>query len=320
MIKLETSDGIVWNYDDRVVDLIIDANKQQQVIIDLNGEGPCLASLNLIPKLERLCQEFNWPKEKFLIETCNILEDRAQWPMIIDVKGLVEIQQGQKLNYIPNKNITKHFGIFIGRSNSFRLWLTSLLYNNYKDSSTITFHYDYHSDFHKDNLGIDRLLPELDNIGRLDEIVNLVKSSPIGNSRTYPILCPQNFDVIKQYDQIFLDIACETYFTGRTFFPTEKTWRSIISGTPFVVQGPIDFLKNLKRLGFKTFDQYWSEEYDVADGALRLYKLKNIVDQIGTKSITELNSMYQDMFPILEYNQQVFRELTFKKIKEEFNV
>lgn len=320
MIKLETSDGLVWNYDDRVVDLLIAAQREQQVVIDLNGEGPCLHSLNLIPKLERLCQEFNWPKEKFLIKTCNILEDRKLWPMSIDVNGLVEIRQGQQLQYIPNKHIQKHFGIFIGRSNSFRLWLTSLLYNSYQDTSKITFHYDYRSDFHRDNLGIDRLLPELDDIGRLDEIANLVKSSPIGNSPTYPILCPQNFDVIKQYDQVFLDVACETYFTGNTFFPTEKTWRAIISKTPFVTQGPIGFLKNLKRLGFKTFNQYWPEEYDVSGGALRLYEIKNVIDLVGSYSLQELNSMYQDMLPILEHNKNVFNELTFKKIKEEFNV
>lgn len=320
MIKLETSDGLVWNYDDRVVDLIIEASQHQQVTIDLNGEGPCLASLNLIPKLERLCQEFNWPREKFHIRTCNVLEDTSQWPMTVDVNGLVEIRQGQQLKYTANKTIEKHFGIFIGRSNSFRLWLTSLLYNDHRDRSTITFHYDYRSDFHRDNLGIDRLLPELDNISRLDEIANLIKSSPIGNNPTYPILCPQNFDVIKQYDKIFLDVACETYFTGQTFFPTEKTWRSIISCTPFVVQGPIGYLKNLKRLGFKTFDQYWSEEYDAAGGALRLYELKNVIDYIGSKNVAELDAMYQDMLPVLQHNQQVFKELTFKKIKEEFNV
>lgn len=320
MIKLETSDGLVWNYEDRIVDLIVAANQQQQVTIDLNGEGPCLSSLNLIPKLEKLCQQFNWPREKFHIKTSNVLEDTTLWPMTVDVNGLVEIRQGQQLQFHPNKEFDKHFGIFIGRSNSFRLWLTSLLFNDYKDKSVITFHYDYRSDFHRDNLGIDKLLPELDNINRLDEIANLVKASPIGTSPTYPILCPQNFDVIKQYNNIFLDVACETYFTGRTFFPTEKTWRSIISKTPFVIQGPIGYLKNLKRLGFKTFDQFWSEEYDTAGGALRLYEIKNVIDYVGSKPLGHLCSMYQDMLPILEHNYQVFQQLTFKQIREEFNV
>lgn len=320
MIKLETSDGLVWNYDDRVVDLLIAAQHEQQVVIDLNGEGPCLTSLNLIPKLERLCKTFGWPREKFLIKTCNILEDQTLWPMTIDVTGLLEIQKGQQLQFAANKNITKKFGIFIGRSNSYRLWLTSLLFNTYRDQSNITFHYDYNSDFHKDNLGIDKLLPELDSISELDEIARLVKSSPIGNSPTYPILCPQNFDVIKQYNSIFLDVACETYFTGHTFFPTEKTWRAIISKTPFVVQGPIDYLNNLKRLGFKTFDNYWSEEYDVIAGINRLYEIKTVIDFVGRQSVEQLNAMYADMQPILEHNYRVFQKLTFKQIKEEFNV
>ena len=320
MIKLETSDGLVWNYEDRVVDLVIQAHQHKQVIVDLNGEGPCLSSLNLIPKLERLCQEFNWPREKFHIKTCNIVEDTALWPMTVEANGLVEIQQGQHLDYVANKNIQKHFGIFIGRSNSFRLWLTSLLYNQYLDQSAITFHYDHRADFHRDNLGVDRLLPELEDIVQLDQIANLIKASPLGSNPTYPILCPQNFDVVKQYDHVFLDVACETYFTGQTFFPTEKTWRGIISKTPFVVQGPIDYLKNLKRLGFKTFSDYWTEEYDSAGGALRLYELKNVVDQIGSKSLQELNSMYADMQPILEHNYQVFKELNFNKIREVFNV
>ena len=59
-----------------------------------------------------------------------------------------------------------------------------------------------------------------------------------------------------------MDIVVETYVSGQSFFPTEKTLRPIIAQTPFIVMGPKGYLANLRRMGFMTFGQWWDESYD----------------------------------------------------------
>lgn len=46
------------------------------------------------------------------------------------------------------------------------------------------------------------------------------------------------------------------------FNPTEKIVKTLIAGMPFVVVASPFFLKNIRHLGFKTFDSLWDESYD----------------------------------------------------------
>jgi hypothetical protein len=43
---------------------------------------------------------------------------------------------------------------------------------------------------------------------------------------------------------------------------SEKTYRSIINGTAFVVQGAAGFLSNLRSLGFETWSSFIDESYN----------------------------------------------------------
>jgi len=81
------------------------------------------------------------------------------------------------------------------------------------------------------------------------------------------------------------------------------------------LQGPTNYLSNLKKLGFETFSKYWDEGYDQHDGMTRLHGMKNIIDQLSKKSTQDLELMYNDMMPILEHNKSVLLHLTDEKLK-----
>lgn len=59
-----------------------------------------------------------------------------------------------------------------------------------------------------------------------------------------------------------VSVVSET--TQNEFFPTEKTYKSLMLGHPFVLYGHCGSLDKLKRLGFLTFDPYIDESYDRA--------------------------------------------------------
>jgi hypothetical protein len=92
-------------------------------------------------------------------------------------------------------------------------------------------------------------------------------------------------------------------------FISEKTMRPIRAFQPFVVFGMVDTLKDLKELGFKTFDQYWNEEYDnIQDTQQRLEEIISVVKTLSNLSTDSWLQMYKDMKPILEHNYKVLME------------
>jgi hypothetical protein len=86
-----------------------------------------------------------------------------------------------------------------------------------------------------------------------------------------------------------------------------------------MLQGPAGFLSNLKRLGFRTFSDYWDESYDEDGGMNAIQTIQRNIDMLSNKSITDLNMLYNDMLPILKHNQDVFLELTETKFKNIWN-
>ena len=79
--------------------------------------------------------------------------------------------------------------------------------------------------------------------------------------------------------------------------------------TPFIVQGPQNFIKHFKRLGFKTFDTWWSEGYSEDINDYQLKGIIDIIDVLSTLTVTQLESVYAEMAPVLEHNYQLMLEI-----------
>lgn len=111
------------------------------------------------------------------------------------------------------------------------------------------------------------------------------------------------YDESEIFENSFLWIASETKKTHNGIYITEKTWKAIAYGSPFCINGDYGSLRYLKDLGFKTFDNFWDESYDTANDFEKIKKITTIVDDICKKSLEELNQLYVEMLPILQYNQ-----------------
>jgi hypothetical protein len=120
-------------------------------------------------------------------------------------------------------------------------------------------------------------------------------------------------NIIQIYDQIFCDLVAETYITGNSFFPTEKTLRPIIAKTPFIVLGPKGFLQNLKKLGFLTFSDWWDEEYDNFSGIERIRMIQNTVNSIMQWDDYKLAQVLKEMQPTLNNNLNTYMEYKYVK-------
>lgn len=312
-IKLLVSDGKIWNKDRAIFELI-DAVKQGPVNVDLFHEGPCCQTSGINSVLDLVIDYTGCDKSTIFITTSNQL---ASSPYTEVRKGFVELDLAKKIS--QNKihvysTLKKTFGIFIGRSNWARLGIASHLHTRYYDKTNITFHYDPSLDFYSDNFGIEELVTK--NWNQCNDVFKFLSHLPIKNDQqVYPILWDKGaYNLDDQYQDIFCEVVCETFFTGKVFFFTEKLMRCILNRRPFIVQGPRYFLKNLKKLGFQTFDQWWDEGYSDDSTDATINSLKQNIDWIAKQSPDTISKWYLEMHPLLEHNFNTLKNLTNTQI------
>ena len=88
---------------------------------------------------------------------------------------------------------------------------------------------------------------------------------------------------------------------------TEKIFKPVVLKQPFVLVGGAGCLEYLHSYGFKTFDNWWSEDYDgITDNQERMQAVADIVNWIGAKNISELEKIRAGMKDVLDYNYSHF--------------
>ena len=111
-------------------------------------------------------------------------------------------------------------------------------------------------------------------------------------------------DESKIFSDAFVWIASETKKMHDGIYITEKTWKAIAYGSPFLINGDNGSLDYLHQQGYKTFHDYWDESYDHMDDHGKINHICGIVKNLCSKPLTEINSLYEKMIPILEHNQK----------------
>ena len=186
------------------------------------------------------------------IETYNLIQKDIEGIVIKKQNTLVPFlyYQQNKL-FKKEKEIEKHFGLFVSGSRWHRLFLASNLFNNYKDKLIISYRQNIKDKNQPCNLYIDELFLrtfKLNNNKFLNDIFNFILNLPLEvttdtNNNTGYINYDEAFNISHLYKKIFVDIVCETWHEGDCFYPTEKISRAIVCYTPFIVYGGKNFLK-----------------------------------------------------------------------------
>ena len=98
-------------------------------------------------------------------------------------------------------------------------------------------------------------------------------------------------------------VVTETIFYDEKLHLTEKIFKPIVARRPFLLVGAPGNLAYLKSYGFKSFDCWIDERYDLeTDPDQRLAKIVNELDKLCKLSDSDLMHMYKEMQDILEHN------------------
>jgi hypothetical protein len=166
-----------------------------------------------------------------------------------------------------------------------------------------------------------------ENISILDAVSPLVNKYPdiqqVFAAQSLPINFKDETDhpmhscwlsLFEQSAESLLYLVTETVATGRRHHLTEKTFKPIALGMPFVIVGTKGSLEYLRSYGFKTFGHLWDESYDLAEDSVRIERIASLLrslDELPTDGKQDLFDAAQE---VIEHNWNHFYNGGFEAV------
>ena len=120
---------------------------------------------------------------------------------------------------------------------------------------------------------------------------------------------PASNIVEEHYNRTFCSVVPETLDDSNVIFFSEKTWKTIAVGHPFMLLSSPGMLKALREMGYYTYGAWWDEGYDVIKN--RDDRVRHIVNELKRLSAfprEQLINMRTSMQPVIEHNQLLFNQ------------
>lgn len=299
MVKFEisgTSDKF-WNKNEFVNFL---ANHQKQdIVLTMAPEAVCLRTLGVYKLLDAF--EFSSVE----IQTWNPLEQHQKYYINFLGKNFWFDKQHSISDTLHDWDETHTFLCLYHRPTAARLALAS-----YVRSYSSVVHFSANLDIDQiDQFELDKLLKW--HVRSVPRAAQLITELPLLQGSKNGLTAFHGYDysdpLTNLYRSILVDIVTESHVSGQTFFPTEKTIRPILLKKPFVMFASANYLDYLHQMGFLTFNEFWSEEYDGYEQGDRLTRIYTVIDSIAKRSKQDLIDMYWDMKFVLDHNYQLLR-------------
>ena len=280
-----------------------------------------------------------------------------------NVQTTIEYQEGlrQQFKDIDELKIRNHHGLnYNRRPHPHRVYiLTKLISLNILDKISYSWggiHMTLPEDWYettdvtlKDQAMQERTQKFMDN--KQEELWNTVESNRIiGGERDWESLTtlvnmqPKSFPdedlKINKADSLNFDHVRDVYFqiVSETFalhndpdcFLSEKAYKPLACGMPFVIWGPRNSVLTLAKQGYHTFEDWINHDYDgIEDSASRMGRLVEEIERLCAIPPEEWSIMLKEMLPKLIDNAMMIRNLNNESlrrippsdyVKEDFNV
>lgn len=307
--------GDEWNNKEQVKEILAGLPNKEKVVFNLLSEGPSLARIGLISLAE------NYDLDFYIESWANNIENvpfkktthsnRSHFYPMSNHYWIDTID-----NFVPTDY---RFGLFLGRStlsrnrilyDSSTRWpgkfLLSKMRNKYQLNSWVT-----------NPMSLENQSEWFENV---EVVQHWMSNCPVNSIDNYVIqdqyITPElssaelALSLLKFYKKFNVELVCETYTLGETFFPTEKTVRPIVGNRPFIVYGPKNFLHNLKQQeGFQTFNSIWDESYDQLEGRARWNAMSELVDHLLSLTDQEWTQVVEQASVITQHNRTILKNI-----------
>jgi hypothetical protein len=304
-----TADNFIWNQVE-LVDFLV-KNQGGTISIDTRTEGASCLAVGLYDLLDK----FNF--EYVEIRSGNCIEQHNKY--FIRVQSL--LQWAHVKNPVDSKyhiwNGNKIFLAYYGRPIWHRLGVAGHLLAQYPTESHVNLRGDYNNEDSRKLFEVTELFtnaPEqIKNFSSIADSLPLMLEKQDGYTPGQQDTSGFTDQLLEFYPNILIDVVSESYTSGDTFCPTEKTFRPMLMKKPFIIMGPKNHLIYLRQLGFKTFYEFWDEDYDGHNPVTRFQLIIELLDKLATKPKNELDTMYHKMQNILDHNYNLLINRSYSR-------
>jgi hypothetical protein len=119
----------------------------------------------------------------------------------------------------------------------------------------------------------------------------------------------------RPYLDTYFSLVTETVFDYPYTFRTEKIWKPIAIGHPWIAVSNAGYYRDMRALGFRTFNNLIDESFDqIEDNSQRLERIALEVEWLCQQ---DLAKFAREAYNVCKYNQQLLAELS-PKLRKEF--
>ena len=109
------------------------------------------------------------------------------------------------------------------------------------------------------------------------------------------------------YRDTYFSLVTETVFNYPYSFRTEKIWKPVAVGHPWIAVANCGFYRDIRNLGFQTFNHVIDESFDQIDNSQdRIERIAQVVEDLCQQ---DLASFYKECYNVCKYNQQLYTEM-----------
>lgn len=295
--------GDIWNNRNEVEELLKTLEPNTSIMLDACSEGPSLRYLGVVDLFEQYNFDVSVTRWSNAVETvpfqrhfCN--SQSHFYPMA------THYWTEEKYN---NPTAEFKFGLFLGRDTTARNQILYDAFHRWPDRFLLSKMSNLHSKTQKLNSN--------------NTVENWINTCPVSSLQGYTIQDQYKIPELStgqmmstlikdHYPRFNIELVCETYTLGDTFFPTEKTVRPIVGNKPFIVYGPKGFLSNLRSTErFRTFDDLWDESYDQLEGQQRWDAICYLIDQLSALPESQWIEIIHRASTITNHNRNILENI-----------
>ncbi len=285
--NLDISHGIPVRDNSFVWDQSMSCNK-------LNNVGYLLTSEKDSESVKYVCDKFGWKPLYYFFHGWAALD----WYRGYDRTFLIQPWAGRKISktfLAPNR--------IVAGERQHRL---EVLYHIFKN------------DMSHNHVSCPAICP-VENISIQDAIKSLTSKYPDIESVFAAQSLPINFagetdhpmhscwlSLFDESAESLLYLVTETVATGQRHHLTEKTFKPIALGMPFVIVGTKGSLEYLRSYGFRTFDSIWDESYDQAEDDVRIERIASLLRSLDELSDEAKQELFEAAHQVIEHNWNHF--------------
>ena len=117
------------------------------------------------------------------------------------------------------------------------------------------------------------------------------------------------------YIDTYFSLVTETVFNYPYSFRTEKIWKPVVMGHPWIVAANQGYYRDIRNLGFQTFSHVIDESFDLIEN--NQDRIERIVQVVEDLCQQDLASFLKECYNVCKYNQQHLTEMRIK-VRQEF--